>query len=399
MKPVRIILVGLICGFVSTVHADIASVQWVRSIVQSIEPTTAVQADWNQTVTTAADYIKNKPTLGTAASASANDFATAAQGALAASAVQPGDLAAVATSGSYNDLSNKPTIPAAQVNSDWNATSGVAQILNKPTLGTAASASANDFATAAQGALAASAVQPGDLAAVATSGSYNDLTNKPTIPAAQVNSDWNATSGVAQILNKPTIPTVNDATLTIQKNGTAVDTFTANASTNKTINITVPTTAADVNAVPTTRTVNGNALSSNVTLDGADIAVTGYTKPASTSAIAATDTVNAAIGKLEAALDGKQASGNYVPTTTTVNGHALSSNVTVTKSDVGLSNVQNVDQTNAANITSGTMDVARLPVGTTATTVAVGNDGRFDTVPTTQPSGTPPTGRVFIWFN
>ena len=44
------------------------------------------------------------------------------------------DLATVATSGSYNDLSNKPTIPAAQVNSDWNATSGVAQILNKPDL-------------------------------------------------------------------------------------------------------------------------------------------------------------------------------------------------------------------------------------------------------------------------
>lgn len=29
-----------------------------------------------------------------------------------------------------------------------------------------------------------------------------------SIPAAQVNSDWNATSGVAQILNKPTIPIV-----------------------------------------------------------------------------------------------------------------------------------------------------------------------------------------------
>lgn len=42
-------------------------------------------------------------------------------------------LATVATSGSYNDLSNKPTIPAAQVNADWNASSGVAQILNKPT--------------------------------------------------------------------------------------------------------------------------------------------------------------------------------------------------------------------------------------------------------------------------
>jgi len=46
------------------------------------------------------------------------------------------------------------------------------------------------------------------LATVATSGSYSDLSNKPTIPAAQVNSDWNSSSGLSQILNKPTIPTV-----------------------------------------------------------------------------------------------------------------------------------------------------------------------------------------------
>lgn len=43
-------------------------------------------------------------------------------------------FATVATSGSYNDLSNKPTIPSSQVNSDWNSSSGVSQILNKPTL-------------------------------------------------------------------------------------------------------------------------------------------------------------------------------------------------------------------------------------------------------------------------
>ena len=42
-------------------------------------------------------------------------------------------------------------------------------------------------------------------ATVATSGSYNDLDDKPTIPAAQVNADWDAVSGVAQILNKPEI--------------------------------------------------------------------------------------------------------------------------------------------------------------------------------------------------
>lgn len=48
------------------------------------------------------------------------------------------------------------------------------------------------------------------------------------------------------------IPTVNNAKLTIQKNNTTVDTFTANASVDKTINITVPTTATDVNALPNT---------------------------------------------------------------------------------------------------------------------------------------------------
>ena len=43
---------------------------------------------------------------------------------------------------------------------------------------------------------------------------------------------------------------VGNGTLTVQKNGTPVGTFTANASTGKTINITVPTSAADVDALP-----------------------------------------------------------------------------------------------------------------------------------------------------
>lgn len=66
------------------------------------------------------------------------------------------------------------------------------------------------------------------------------------IPAAQIQSDWNQTTTTAKdyIKNKPTIPTVNNATLTIQKNGTNVQTFTANASSNKTANITVPVITA-----------------------------------------------------------------------------------------------------------------------------------------------------------
>lgn len=84
------------------------------------------------------------------------------------------------------------------------------------------------------------------------------IKNKPTIPAAQVNSDWNAVSGVAQILNKPTIPTVNNATLTIQQNGTNVATFTANSATNATANITSP-----VITMTTTDPGEGSALAAN----------------------------------------------------------------------------------------------------------------------------------------
>lgn len=72
--------------------------------------------------------------------------------------------------------------------------------------------------------------------------------------------------------NKPTIPTVYNATLTIQKNGSSVGTFTSNASSAKTINITVPTQASDVGAdvagaaaaVQTTLTERCNNLSSDI---------------------------------------------------------------------------------------------------------------------------------------
>lgn len=71
---------------------------------------------------------------------------------------------------------------------------------------------------------------------------------------ANVQADWNQTDTTADdyIKNKPTIQTVNDATLTIQKNGTAVGTFSANAATAATINITVPVDADDVSALPDT---------------------------------------------------------------------------------------------------------------------------------------------------
>lgn len=112
-----------------------------------------------------------------------SDLATIQSGAAAgATAVQPGDLATVATSGDYDDLLNKPSIPAAPGTLQTDLTA-------------AQSTSASE---ALSGAI--------KLHKVSKTGDYGDLNNKPTIPAAQVNSDWDAVSGVAQILNKPTIP-------------------------------------------------------------------------------------------------------------------------------------------------------------------------------------------------
>lgn len=242
---------------------------------------------------------KVKATSGSVASGDANLVTGDAVNSALSNYATTASLATVAISGSYNDLLNKPTIPAAQVNSDWDAASGVAQILNKPSLATVAtSGSYNDLtnkptipaaqvqsnwtqtntssadyiknkpslATVATSGSYTDLSNKPSLAAVATSGSYNDLTNKPTIPAAQIQSDWTQTNTVAKdyiknkpslatvatsgsyndLSNKPTIPTVNNATLTIQKNGTTVKTFTANASSNVTANITVPTKVSEL---------------------------------------------------------------------------------------------------------------------------------------------------------
>ena len=124
-----------------------------------------------------------------------------------------------ATSGLAKIL-NKPTIPAAQVNADWNAASGVAQILNKPTI---PDAPVNADWNATSG--LAQILHKPTIPAAQVNADWNaasgvaQILNKPTIPAAQVNSDWDATSGVAKILNKPTIPVIDSELSQTSTNG------------------------------------------------------------------------------------------------------------------------------------------------------------------------------------
>jgi hypothetical protein len=131
--------------------------------------------------------------LGTAATTAATAYATAAQGALADSATQPGDLATVATTGAYSDLTGTPTVPTTLIELDTTVTGAELNAVKSKVDGIEAGAdvtdttnvaaagalmdsevtnlaqvkafSSADYATSAQGALADSAIQPGDDAA------------------------------------------------------------------------------------------------------------------------------------------------------------------------------------------------------------------------------------------
>ena len=91
-----------------------------------------------------------------------------------------------------------------------------------------------------------SAIDALDGTIIGTAGSGKTLT-----AFSQTDGKVSATFGnisitKSQVSDFPTIPTVNNATLTIQKNSTNVATFTANASSNVTANITVPTDTGDL---------------------------------------------------------------------------------------------------------------------------------------------------------
>lgn len=168
-------------------------------------------------VATTGNYsdLTNKPTIPTVptnVSAFTNDAGYA----------KSADLATVATSGSYNDLSNKPTIPSAVTESTvagWGFTKNTGTY-SKPTTGIPKT----DLASSVQTSLGkadtalqehqslADYAKTADLATVATSGKYSDLTGKPTIPSA-----------------------AHNATITITQGGVTKGSFTTDQATNATI--------------------------------------------------------------------------------------------------------------------------------------------------------------------
>lgn len=215
-----------------------------------------VQADWNQTTTTADDYIKNKPTLAT-----------------------------VATSGSYNDLENKPNIPTYSVATQ--STDGLLSSTDKTKLdgiATGAEVNQNAFSNITVGTTTVAADSKTDTLTleagnnvtltldetndkITIASSYTDTnTHRPVqMNSTQILGD-NTTAlnlvagtnvslenenGTGKVTISASQPSVGNGTITVQKNGTTVKSFTTNQSSNETINITVPTSASDVSAIAT----------------------------------------------------------------------------------------------------------------------------------------------------
>ena len=319
-------------------------------------PDAQIQSDWNQSDSTKKDYIKNKPSVPS----SLSDLDDDANHRVVTDTEKATWDAKSDFSGDYNDLENKPTIPVVPtklsaflndvgyvkdlktingeslkgtgnivieggdgVQSDWNETDtdDPAYIKNKPTIPvvpTKVSAFQNDA-----GYINDVSNKQDTLVSGTNIKTINNLSllgsgniNIQGGGGSQVQSDWNETDTDAPsyIKNKPTIPDElkdlsddathrlvtdtekatwnakgtyskpsggipstdmsSDVQTSLGKADTALQSYTETDPT-------VPSwakqsskpsyTASEVGAVPTTRTVNGKVLSSDISLDASDV--------------------------------------------------------------------------------------------------------------------------------
>lgn len=241
--------------------------------------------------------LTGAPTLGTAASAATTDFATAAQGSLADSALQAEDIgvavqaydADLVSDGAYVHTDNNYTTDEknklagieagaeVNVNADWAASSGDAQILNKPTLGTAAATDATAYATAAQGLTADSALQPGD--------NISELTNnagyitQSAIPVQSVAGKTGTVTLAKGDVGLSNVDNTSDASKPISTaTQTALDAKAPLASPSLTGTPTAPTATAGANTTQIASTAFvTTAVSSKQPLDADLTAIAGLT--------------------------------------------------------------------------------------------------------------------------
>lgn len=134
-----------------------------------------IQADWTETDTAAKSYIKNKPIQLTSAAVSAGT------------------------------ATDQGTISAAQLKASITAVAPAEYTVQKAELETGTAAKFGTVTAAGVKAAIQKWAPAQDLSGylLKTDFTWAGISGKPTIPAAQVQTDWNATTGKGVLLNKP----------------------------------------------------------------------------------------------------------------------------------------------------------------------------------------------------
>lgn len=134
-----------------------------------------IQADWTETDTAAKSYIKNKPIQLTSAAVSAGT------------------------------ATDQGTISAAQLQASIKAVAPAEYTVQKAELETGTAAKFGTVTAAGVKAAIQKWAPAQDLSGylLKTDFTWAGISGKPTIPAAQVQTDWNATTGKGVLLNKP----------------------------------------------------------------------------------------------------------------------------------------------------------------------------------------------------
>ena len=236
----------------------------------------------------------------------ASDFASSQQGEKADTALQPGDnITELVNNANFvnetqlsEGLSEKQDTISDLSDIRSNAENGQSAYTTIQSYGDIVTHNTDEFATSAQGSLADSALQPNDnISELNNNAGYITSASLPTVYNSKITIQKNGVDVDDFTLNQSTnqtvnitvptdtddltngagyitsndLPTVNNPTITFQKNGSTIETITLNQSANETVNFSIPTQASDINAVPITRTVNNKALSANISLDSTDV--------------------------------------------------------------------------------------------------------------------------------
>lgn len=178
----------------------------------------------------------------------------------------------------------------------------------------------------------------------------------------------------ADMLGISLVDTGSVASIAVSKSG-ALSIFAKNASTAWTRIYTA--TQMDSRYVPLTRTVNGKALSANISLTKTDIGLSNVTNDAQLKIESNLgDLNNVATARTNLSVYSKdETDAAYVPQTRTVNGKALSGDISITKTDVGLSNVTNDSQLKIASNLGDLANVTTARTNLGLGTAAVSNVG------------------------